>query len=446
MAPAGHSVRPKDDSPAGAEEEEAVDKDPQSTTSNAEISLASVLNILWRRRLIVVALPLLGMIAGFVYGQVVTPLYLATATVRPGITSFGPRGGGGREWRLKDVERWFESGMYRPWTAAKMDRAPSLVPLIRASFIQRGLQNTQRGEIITLTCLDASRENAVEGIEAAIEAFSHFAMADTTSNSIALTKRGLHIQMDELRRYQRVLAARVDSLNTDLAVARVESLQIDDEEIRLAYDVSLLEDRRRVIAERITALEDQVEQLRANRQELITVRQRVRDRLSGAQGDLPSGARPEVALTDAEVLRGLVASSADLEDQIVRVSARADSLRQADKAAQRESEYLERRNETLIAYDRAEIGSRMRTLRQARDFGVPNAIASVELRVMEKQGQLAALSPIEPIGDVQVTDRPVRPRKKRAITILTLMGLVGGLAGAFVFDYVWNNRKSIFRS
>lgn len=420
--------------------------DSQPTPTNpGEISLASVLNILWRRRLIVVALPLAGVLLGVAYGLVVTPLYLATATIRPGITSFGERGGGGREWRLKDVERWYESGFYRPWTAARMDRAPSKVPLIRASFIQRGLQNTQRGEIITLTSMDADPENAMAGIDASIDAFADYAMSDTLSNSIALTRRGLKIQIDELRRYQNVLVARVDSLNADLAVARVESLQIDAEAERVELEIDRLEARSQGAAKGVALVEDQVERLREDRVEIETTKARVRARLENISGTAPGGTRPDVALTDAEVLRALISSSADLEDRIVDVTAQADSLREDGRSAGRRAAYLRESSQVQLEYARAEVGRRMRALRQARDFGVPNAVESVELRVREKQGQLAALSPIERIGSVQVTDDPVRPRKKRAIAILGLLGLVGGLAGAFVFDYVWGNRRRIFQ-
>ena len=422
--------------------------DPEAksnTTNDGEIGLASVLNILWRRRLIVLALPVLGLIAGVVYGQVVTPLYLGTATIRPGITSFGPNGGGHREWRLKDVERWYESGMYRPWTARRMDRAPMDVPLIRASFIQRGLQNTQRGDVITLTTLDASRENAAAGLEASIDAFVDFAMADTMSNSIVLTRRGLEIQMDEMRRRQTVLEARVDSVNADLAVARVESLQIDDDAARLAVVVQRMEDRRAALDDVIAALEERIGSLREQREELVAARRTVRTRLGDAPTEVPAGVEPEATLGDASVLRGLVSTSADLDRELADLRAEVDSLRRNDAAAEREIAFLRARNRTMIAFQRAEIGRRMESLRSARDFGVPNALMSLRLRLREKLGQLQALSPIERIGAVEVTEDPVRPRKKRAISILTLLGLIGGIAGAFVFDYVWNNRRRIFR-
>lgn len=421
--------------------------DPETTSNNpGEISLASVLNILWRRRLIVIALPVLGAIAGVVYGTVVTPLYLASATIRPGITSFGPGGGADRHWRLKDVERWFESGTYRPFTAREMGREQSKVPLVRASFIQRGLQNTQRGDVITLTCLDASPSNAVEGIDSAIRAFESYTMTDSLSNSLLLTRSGLEIRIAELRRYQDVLAARVDSLDTELAVARVESLQIDDEAVRLDYDISVLEDRRTVIGERLKSMETQIEQLKGARDELAETRRTVRARIGSGPSDAPSGVRPQAALTDAEVLRGLVESSADIEARIVVVTTKRDSLRQARDAAARERDYLVERNKTLLALQRAEIGKRLRDTRHVRNFGVPNAIRSVEMRVREKLVQLNTLAPLERIGTVEVTEDPVRPRKKRAIMILTLLGLIGGVAGAYVFDFVWNNRQRIFRS
>jgi LPS O-antigen subunit length determinant protein (WzzB/FepE family) len=410
-----------------------------------EISLASVLNILWRRRWIVIALPALGLIAGIVYGQVVTPLYEATATIRPGITAFDRNGGGRREWRLKDLTRWFESGMYRPYTAELMGRDPSDVPLVRADFIQRGLQNIQGGNVITLSVLDASPENAVDGLQTSLAAFTEYAMADTLSNSIVLTRRGLEIQIDELRRYQSVLEARVDSLNADLAVARVESLQIDDEAARLAFDITRLRDKREVMAERKAALEQRLVRLEENREELARTRTRVRERVGSDVSDAPSGVRPQAVITDAEVLRGLVTSTAELDRDAATVSSVIDSLEREIGSAEREAAFLETRNRTLIAFQRAEAGRLMHDLRMARDFQVPNAIRSVQLRVREKLGQLYALSPIEKIGRVQVSDDPVRPRKKRAITILTFLGLVGGIAGAYVFDYLWSHRRRIFR-
>jgi len=415
-----------------------------ATTGDGEISLASVLNILWRRRWIVIALPALGLIAGIVYGQVVTPLYKATASIRPGITAFDRNGGGRREWRLKDLTRWFDSGMYRPYTGELMGRDPSDVPLVRADFIQRGLQNIQGGNVITLSVLDASPENAVDGLQASLAAFTEYAMSDTLSNSIVLTQRGLEIQIDELRRYQSVLEARVDSVNADLAVARVESLQIDDEEARLAFDITRLHDKREVMTQRKVALERRLVRLEDNREELMRTRARVRERVDPDASEAPSGVRPQAMITDAEVLRGLVASTAQLDREAAAVFSRIDSLQREIGSAEREAVFLETRNRTLVAFQRAEAGRLMHDLRMTRDFEVPNAIRSVQLRIREKLGQLYALSPIEKIGRVRVTDEPVRPRKKRAITILTFLGLVGGVAGAYVFDYLWTHRRRIF--
>ena len=422
-----------------------TDTPSEEHKGQGEISLASVLNILWRRRWIVIALPALGLIAGIVYGQVVTPLYKATATIRPGITAFDRNGGGRREWRLKDLTRWFESGMYRPYTAELMGRDPSDVPLVRADFIQRGLQNIQGGNVITLSVLDASPENAVDGLQSSLAAFTEYAMADTLSNSIVLTRRGLEIQIDELRRYQSVLEARVDSLNADLAVARVESLQIDDEAARLAFAVDRLETERQAQMAKRRSLERRLAQLEADREELTLARKRVRERLGEGGVDAPEGVRPQAMITDAEVLRALVSSSAELDRNAAMVKTQIDTLEQGIGSLERRIAVRERANRATIALERAEAGRLMHDLRMARDFEVPNAIRSVQLRIREKLGQLYALSPIEKIGRVQVSDEPVRPRTKRAITILTFLGLVGGIAGAYVFDYLWSHRRRIFR-
>ena len=407
----------------------------ENRPEDGQIGLASLLNILWRRRWIVVGLPLLGMLAGVVYGIVVTPLYLGTATIRPGITAFDRNGGGAREWRLKDLTRWYESGLYRPWTAREMGVPVKDVPEVRADFIQRGLQNIQGGEVITLTCMDASPENAVRGLQASIDAFTVYALSDTMSNSIVLTRRGLEIQIDELRRQQSVHEARVDSLNADLNVGLIDSLRIDHQFTRLQSEILLAEARREALEERAEELEAQLGSLQERRSELASARERVQARVvSGPVGE-----------NDAEVFGVMASSGADLERLVARFRAEIDSVRQAARFTASEAEYFRQRNSTWAVLERARAARELDLTRSARDFGVPNAIRSLELRIREKQGQLAALSPIEKIGQVEVTPDPVRPRKSRAIMILTVFGLIGGVAGAFVFDYLWAHRREIFR-
>ena len=84
------------------------------------LSLAQILNILWRRRVMIVLLTLLGLAAGIGYGIVVKPLYRATATVRPGITNFMANGNPERSWRIKDVVRWYRRSMYKTGVADTM--------------------------------------------------------------------------------------------------------------------------------------------------------------------------------------------------------------------------------------------------------------------------------------------------------------------------------------
>ena len=68
----------------------------------------------------------------------------------------------------------------------------------------------------------------------------------------------------------------------------------------------------------------------------------------------------------------------------------------------------------------------------------------LRLQIAEREAQISALSPIERVGPITSSPKPVRPRKSRAVGILTFAGLIGGIGLAFVWDYVWNHRREIF--
>ena len=76
------------------------------------LSLNDILNILWRRKSLIIVISLAGAALGIVYGMLVTPLHLATATVQPGITRYDANALPVREWPIKDIEQWFRGGRY----------------------------------------------------------------------------------------------------------------------------------------------------------------------------------------------------------------------------------------------------------------------------------------------------------------------------------------------
>ena len=115
-----------------------------------EFNLATILNIIWRRRLIVLGLPVLGLVVGMLYGSFGTKRWSATATVRPGITSYSPEGFPVRQWQMKDITTWYDNQLYGQELNARLGLPPEFRTAIRADFIATGLTNLAGGEVVTL--------------------------------------------------------------------------------------------------------------------------------------------------------------------------------------------------------------------------------------------------------------------------------------------------------
>ncbi len=418
------------------------------TAQEWNISLASLLNILWRRRIFVVGLPLLGLLAGFVYGQVVTPLYLATATVRPGITAFTPNGGGAREWRLKDITHWYENRLYEEGLSEILGIARSDAPTIKSHFILRGLQNIQGGDIITLTVLDPDPRWAVKVLDASIDAFSAYALEDSLSNSIALTQRGLNIRMAELRRQQRELDEKQERIEADIALAEAESLQIDVKVVGLESAIAQIKVKTDQIEGKLRAklgLRDHISKRLAELETAIALAAK-RAKLAPGSSTTPDGVRPQALISETEVYRGLIVNSVTVQDRLAQVDAEIAELRQQEAENEVRIEDLRNKVDSEVALDRANIANKLQRLRIDIRQGLVNRREALDLQIREKQAQFSMLSPVERVGSIVASEKPVRPRKKRAMMILTFLGALGGFAMAFVYDYVINHHREIFAS
>jgi Chain length determinant protein len=418
----------------------------ESTSQEWNISLASMLNIVWRRRIFVVGLPLLGLLAGLIYGQVVTPLYLATATVRPGITAFTPDGGGAREWRMKDITHWYDNRLYEEGLAQQLGIARADAPEIMSHFILRGLQNIQGGNIITLTVLDPDPHRATRVLDASIDAFSAYATKDSLSNSIALTERGLNIRIAELRRQQRELDEKEDRLASSIALAMAESLRIDAKVAGLESSIAQIETENEQIEGQLqskTELRGQVAKRLAELDAAIELAGR-RARVGEAANRAPEGVRPQALISETEVYRGLVVNSVAVQDRIAEIDEELGQLRQSGSANRVIVGELRTEVASEVALDRATVADKLLQLRIDRSQGLDSQRQSLDLQMQEKQAQRSMLSPIERVGSIVASERPVRPRKKRATLILTFLGLLGGFAMSFVSDYVIKHRREIF--
>lgn len=421
------------------------------------LTLAGLLNIIWRRLWLIVALTLLGAAAGIVYGIVVTPLYRATAQVRPGITAYGPNGEPYREWHLKDVVRFYQRGLHGDIMRERLGWDARLgTPLIQADFIPRGTQNIQGGNVITLSTLAPSAAEASNVLRQAIEAFVIYAEADTTSNGLYLTRRGLEIQIAQLRNKIAGLANRRRELDLEIADQEAEMNLVEAGSRRVDLElrkVPLLNEHRSRGAERS---EEQAQALRRDLAEVQAVIAEVRRAAPLAAGRrdslLAAGGRDglapwlagELARDDGEVLGRLVQDLLGLRTRALLDETRADSLRHLVALAEFAVEDLHVKKELELAKERAAIRNEIGRLQLERDHEVAVDQVELEQEITGREVQLAALSPLERIGDVHAGAGPVRPRRSRAVLILAALGLLGSLALAFLWEYVDVHRDEIF--
>lgn len=414
--------------------------------SGPEISLASLLNILWRRRIFVIGLPLLGFILGSIYGVVVTPLYEARAIVRPGITGFGTRGGGNREWKLKDLSRWYSQRLYRSEVASVLEIELWEVPRIRSDFVMKGLQTTEGGNVLTLSILDPDPSRAMEILDTSISAFSKYVLTDSTSNALVLSERGLMIQIEDKEREMQVVRNEAKRIRLDLVMALRDSVQLDQREIAKRKLIGKMQARSERIEADLATYELRAERLREQVVEINEAVELARDALFDAAGGerLDPSMKPSAQMTETEAYRGLLGTAVDLHGRLLVVTTIQDSLRQSLTVQELEVERTVLNQEIDLDVNRREIGRALADIRLALESGIELQIDQFSLQIAERQAQIAALSPIERVGPITSSPRPVRPRKSRAVSILTFAGLLGGLGMAFAWEYVWNHRREIF--
>ena len=107
-----------------------------------------------------------------------------------------------------------------------------------------------------------------------------------------------------------------------------------------------------------------------------------------------------------------------------------------------ESELLLKNYE--LAYQKALMESEIREMAINRDRTLEQEWIDIEGEMSLLNSRLEVLTPLETIGTIIVSEKPVRPRKQRALGLLTLMGFLGSLALALVWEYLAYNRREIF--
>jgi len=410
------------------------------THGSDAISLAQILAILWRRRAIVLGLTLLGLVAGVVYGLVVTPLYRGTAQVRPGITAFGPQGGPIRGWQLKDITHWYDSGLYAESVAGELGIEPADCPLIEATFIPRGMQNLQGGNVITLSTLVPDQQQARTVLEASIRGFDAYSRADSTSNALALTEGGLRLRMDGLRNDLARIDTRHDLLGIEiekqkamLADIEIESKLNDIRYRRLRAEVGL----------RNRGLDDLEEEIAGLREDHTLLQEAA----GSLTGDMLRPMAPDstgaAAPLAGQVLGDILAHSTDMRSRMRWSEIMSDSLSYQNEITSLNMDGFLLRSALELEQKRLEISSGLIQMEIERDQTLDQERRVLENEIRSIEVQLGMLASLEKIGATRVTEKPVRPRKARAAILLTIFGLFASIGAALTWDYLSGNRDVI---
>ncbi len=421
------------------------------------LSLAQILNILWRRRLMIVLLTLLGLAAGIGYGVVVKPLYRATATVRPGITNFMANGNPERSWRIKDVVRWYRRSMYKTGVREAMGWEPGrLAPLIEAEFIPRGV-GVQGGNVVTLTMLHVNQGESKQILDASIKVFNQYAEINSVGNSLSLERKNLQNQINQLANDRDNVDIKKDLLDIAIERARRELEQIDVEERQLVLKVkehAVLLQQRTDKADRLEAgvgvvdrgLDDMdgvLERMRAKE-----ARQGHRDSLLAQipeTDQLPflwwQMAQDKTAMTGRLLLSSLELEAKIWDDQLLAVDLRAEN-KASDLAHQ--ANLLAIRFDLLNRKELVNLTIREKEIN--RDRTLAQEVVDIDDEIQLLQSRFEVLTSLEKVGSIDVSINPVRPRKSRAAGLLTMAAFMASICLAFTWEYVSRNRSTIFAS
>ncbi|MBD3222753.1 hypothetical protein GF314_16100 [bacterium] len=420
--------------------------DPRPTTAST-VTLASILNILWRRRLIVLGLPALGLVVGLLYGVFGTKRWSATLTIRPGITAFDPSGGAHRQWQLKDITRWYDMKLYQQGLVDRLGLPEGSKPVIKAEFVAQGLQNLQGGDVITLWTTETGPELAAAVLDSSLAVFVDYAEADTVSSQLKLTRDGLLLQIQELENELVAIDQREAEIGLLLEQARAESLLVVAEDQGFALELERQKALTEYYGRRLVDLQEAEPRLLSDLTQLDRALHRV-----AAGGDLaledveiPERVRRSAILDRGDVLESLTRAKLELESALDRNRATQDTTALGVERSRLRTAQLEIERETSIRARTREAISKIGSLELERDYDLPSQRRTLAHQIAERQVKLNIIAPLQRVGQTVVSDEPVRPRTLRATLILVFLGAIGGFVLAFVWDYVMAHRDQIFR-
>ncbi len=422
-----------------------------------EFTLPSLLNILFRGRWLIAAVTALGLIAGIGYGLVVKPLYRSSVQIRPGIVAYTDAGDPLRGGIREDIVNFFESSLF--WTDLKLDgRFTDLSgpPVVRAKFVPSAIQFMPGGDVITLTNLSTDPGRAVDILEGAIAAYNNQGFGDTLSSDINFTRKRINVRMRGIAHDIDLVGAKEEKLSLEINQATSELKLIEYERQKLDLDLKTLKEEN---AWRSRAAQSTLTEVTAARPRLESAEKMLAVALSNEK--IPQG--EDTGIDDSSDPVGTVLKQTASREQAGRVgellmtvndlsttifegTVKADSLRARISSNEQEMVRLKLVGELVLTKQEADVNQKIKDLQIQLGKELPHERAMLETDLEGEQVKLAIVSPLEQVGRISVSDKPVRPRKLRAAAILTLLAFCASLALVFCLEYFQVNREEITRS
>jgi septal ring factor EnvC (AmiA/AmiB activator) len=142
----------------------------------------------------------------------------------------------------------------------------------------------------------------------------------------------------------------------------------------------------------------------------------------------------------------LLATVNRMSHMSINSAVRADSLEAVIKSNDLQMRRLRLVLEIELAKKKADVEQKINDLNIVLERDLPRDRALLQADWQGEKTKLDLASPLQRVGDVAVTEKPVRPRKARAAAILTFLGLFGGVSLALGWEYLENNRAVITAS
>ena len=149
---------------------------------------------------------------------------------------------------------------------------------------------------------------------------------------------------------------------------------------------------------------------------------------------------------DGELLGSVLTSSLEAQSGVKTSTLLADTLRFHSELAEINAEDLNLRKELELGKKKKNAQRKIDMLKLKLEMELDNEEKAIEQTIKSYNNQMKMLSPLERVGPITSTPKPVRPRKARAAILLTMAALFSSVVLAFVLEYYNKHKDEILAS